>query len=262
MWRLQRTVVVIPARNEAATIGRVVSQVHRDVAPRSVLVIDDGSTDNTAELARQHGALVVQTGNEQGALGSAMALGVRTGLASGFDWFLTVDADGQYRPSDLVRLHARLTSTSDGLVVGNRLAGGRPTGMTVSRFGCNQLFNSAFGHVAGLTADLDAQSGMRAFTASTAEKSLGTNTFTYTQEQVLRATLAGHPVHSIPVHFGPRLSGSSRLVTSTIDYAARTVPHLVRIHRQSRRARADPPASLRGPATSTSDGYAPAVWRP
>lgn len=110
------TSVVIPAFNEAAGIGAVVEGVRRAGPWREILVIDDGSTDATAEIAREAGAQVIRQPYNKG-LGAAIKRGVRT---AGGDHVLIMDGDGQHRPEDARRLVARLGDYD--LVVGARPA--------------------------------------------------------------------------------------------------------------------------------------------
>src|SRR5947207_759655 len=95
--------VVIPALNEAASIGGVISRVPHDIAGLdevSVIVIDDGSTDNTPEIARAAGARVISFESNRGN-GAAIATGLEAALRSGADVIVTIDADGQFNPDDI-----------------------------------------------------------------------------------------------------------------------------------------------------------------
>src|SRR5512136_429823 len=90
-------VAVIPARNEARTIGPLVAAVR---AKLPVVVIDDGSTDETAALARKSGADVVSHSTNL-RKGAALKTGFSWALSKGFDAVITMDADGQHDPADL-----------------------------------------------------------------------------------------------------------------------------------------------------------------
>jgi glycosyltransferase involved in cell wall biosynthesis len=97
-----RPLVVIPAKNEAATIARVVQSV-LDHGFTDVVVVDDASTDATAAVARAAGAVVLAAPLPQGAWG-AMQTGIRFGVRHNFSSVITIDADGQHRPEEIVRL--------------------------------------------------------------------------------------------------------------------------------------------------------------
>jgi glycosyltransferase involved in cell wall biosynthesis len=97
-----RPLVVIPAKNEATTIAKVVQNVLNE-GFADVLVVDDGSNDNTGSVARVAGAVVLTAPLPQGAWG-AMQTGIRYGVRHNFTSVITLDADGQHRPEEIDRL--------------------------------------------------------------------------------------------------------------------------------------------------------------
>ena len=106
------TVVFIPAWNEEQNLPAVLDELHRELPDADVLVVDDGSTDRTAEVARAHGAEVLSFGENRG---------LRAGIAAGYTWALEhdyafcgrVDADGQHPAAELRRLLELVQSGSD-----------------------------------------------------------------------------------------------------------------------------------------------------
>src|SRR5215470_11623800 len=122
--KLQRLVVVIAAFNEAANIGAVLDEVPDQIAniPTSLLVIDDGSTDCTSEVARRHGALVCTLSVNRGH-GVALRLGYRIAREGGARYIATLDGDGQWDPADLPAMVRLLESGSADFVVGSRRLG-------------------------------------------------------------------------------------------------------------------------------------------
>lgn len=108
--------ILIPARNEAATIGQVV-QAARVNLPGEVIVIDDASTDRTAEIARSAGATVLPLSCNLGAWGSTQT-GIRYALKAGYRRALTMDADGQHFPEHLPPLLIALDSGEADVVIG------------------------------------------------------------------------------------------------------------------------------------------------
>src|SRR5437764_15142452 len=105
-----KLVVVIPALNEAVTIAGVIAKVPRNI-PRIdeviVIVVDDGSTDETAVVSRAAGARVISFEANRGN-GAAVATGLEAALRDGADIVVTIDADGQFNPDDIRRLIAPL----------------------------------------------------------------------------------------------------------------------------------------------------------
>jgi glycosyltransferase involved in cell wall biosynthesis len=112
--------VVLPALNEAESIGRVVAEVRHHQPGADVLVVDDGSVDRTAEVARSAGARVMSLPFNLG-VGGAMRAAYRFAFEEGYDCVVQVDADGQHDPSDIARLHAALRDAD--VVIGARFAG-------------------------------------------------------------------------------------------------------------------------------------------
>ena len=99
----ERRLAVVPAYNEAATVGAVVGALHRDAPGWDVLVIDDGSTDDTAAVAAAAGARVVRLPFNLG-IGGAVQAGFRYAREEQYDLMVQVDGDGQHVPSEIPRL--------------------------------------------------------------------------------------------------------------------------------------------------------------
>jgi glycosyltransferase involved in cell wall biosynthesis len=99
----ERRLAVVPAYNEAATVGTVVGALHRDAPGWDVLVIDDGSTDDTAAVAAAAGARVVRLPFNLG-IGGAVQAGFRYAREEQYDLMVQVDGDGQHVPSEIPRL--------------------------------------------------------------------------------------------------------------------------------------------------------------
>ena len=114
--------IVIPALNEAETIGRVIDDAIETLRA-DVLVIDDGSTDATAGVARAAGATVLSHPFNLG-VGGAIRTGLRYAALRGYERVVQIDADGQHLPSEAARLLARLDDDGVDLVVGSRFAAG------------------------------------------------------------------------------------------------------------------------------------------
>jgi glycosyltransferase involved in cell wall biosynthesis len=115
-----RTLIVMPAFNEVASVGAVVSEVFAALPGVTVLVVDDGSRDDTAAVAMAAGALVARLPFNLG-VGGAMRLGFRYALENGFDSAVQIDSDGQHDPAAVPSLLAELANAD--LAIGARFAG-------------------------------------------------------------------------------------------------------------------------------------------
>ena len=114
-----RTLVFIPAWNEEASVAGVIAGVREACPEADMLVIDDGSTDATAERAREAGALVASLPFNQG-LGAALQTGYLYALRKGYDACAHLDADGQHPPREVARLLAEVDADRADLVIGSR----------------------------------------------------------------------------------------------------------------------------------------------
>jgi len=151
--------VVIPAFNEAAVIARVVGEVAR--AGYRVVVVDDGSRDATADLARAAGATVIEHPFNLGQ-GAALQTGIDYALAQGAERIVSFDADGQHRVTDIARLTEALTDERADFALGSRFLGQAPNLPTLRRLAL-QAATSFTRLTTGLQLT-DAHNGLRAMT--------------------------------------------------------------------------------------------------
>ncbi|HLH65317.1 MAG TPA: glycosyltransferase family 2 protein [Solirubrobacteraceae bacterium] len=115
----QRYLAVVPAYNESSTIAGVVAGLRRDAPCFDVLVVDDGSTDDTARLAREAGARVLKLPFNLG-IGGAVQAGFVYAHEHGYDFMAQVDGDGQHDPAELDKLVAAMQGDAADMVCGSR----------------------------------------------------------------------------------------------------------------------------------------------
>ncbi len=208
---MQKVLVTIPARNEAASVGKVVGQVRAEVEGAGyeciVHVVDDASEDRTAEAARAAGATVFSNPSRLG-LAAVFREEMRRALETDAGWVVHTDADGQYDARDIPALLDGLSGGAD-FVLGSRFLGSID-GMPRRNLLGNRALTWLVRRVTGRPIS-DAQSGLRAFTRQVAEvPTFGR--FTYTQSQLIGASRRGFTIVETPIRFGPREHGSSRLI--------------------------------------------------
>jgi glycosyltransferase involved in cell wall biosynthesis len=207
--------VFIPAWNEEDNLPAVLDALHRELPDADVLVVDDGSTDGTAAVARAHGADVHSLGTNLG-LRFGIAAGYRYALEHGYAYCGRVDADGQHPALELARLLALVRRGDCDVAVGSRFVSGegypayryRPS--PARRFGTAALRRAmrlALGRTFG-----DATSGLYAVNAL----ALPLLAETYTSrapevEALVRIANAGLHLEEIPVTMEARASGESKL---------------------------------------------------
>ena len=209
------TLVFVPAWNEEGNLPAVLEELHAGLPHADVLVVDDGSIDRTAEIAREQGAEVISFGENRG-LPAGIAAGYEYANERGYEFCGRVDADGQHPVAELARLLERVRSDQCDVAVGSRFASGdgyaeyryEPSG--ARRFGTALLRRSM--KIALRRPFLDATSGMYAANA----KALPILARPYTSEApevqaLLRLQEAGMRVDEVPVDMRPRAGGESKL---------------------------------------------------
>lgn len=193
--------IVLPAKNESVAIGTTVNSIRQRYPDADVIVVNDGSTDNTAAVAETAGARVVHHAYSKGN-GAAIKSGART--ATG-DVIVFMDADGQHDPADISRLLAKLEEGHD-MVVGARQAGSQAS---VSRGLANGFYNRLATYMTGHRIE-DLTSGFRAVRASKFKEFLYLlpNGFSYPTTSTMAFFRAGYSVAYEPIHAAQRVGKS------------------------------------------------------
>ncbi len=197
--------VIIPAKNEAAALPRVLADLTAVLAARvgdahEIVVVDDGSSDATSEAAAKAGARVVRHPYSMGN-GAAVKAGMR---AAKGDVFVLMDADGQHAPQDVPMLLDALVGYA--MAVGARTKG---TGTGSHRGFANRVYNALASYVVGRKVE-DLTSGFRAMSAEHARRFiyLLPNTFSYPTTITLAFFRAGLPVRYAPIEAKARVGKS------------------------------------------------------
>jgi glycosyltransferase involved in cell wall biosynthesis len=190
--------VVIPCRNEESSIADLVQAIRRHLP--MVIVVDDGSTDQTAARAAAVGAQIVRQMPNRGK-GAALKTGVAAARARNYQWVMTMDGDGQHRSEDALALLHCAEESKAALIIGNRLP--NAPAMPWLRRMVNRWMSRRLSARAGQELP-DSQCGfrlisVRAWTAL----SLDTNHFEIESEVLLAAIQAGFPVAFVPIQVVP-----------------------------------------------------------
>lgn len=189
--------IILPARNEEATVGTVVSELRQRLPDAEVVVVDDGSNDRTGELARAAGARVIRHQTSRGN-GAAIKTGARHAAGS---ILVLMDADGQHEPADVPRLVQRIDEGFD-LVIGARDSDSQAS---VWRWFGNSIYNWLASRIVGRRV-LDLTSGFRAVRATHFREflSLYPNGFSYPTTSTMCFYRAGYGVDYVPIRAGRR----------------------------------------------------------
>jgi glycosyltransferase involved in cell wall biosynthesis len=211
------TLVFIPAWNEEQNLPAVFQELRKEIPEVDILVVDDGSIDRTADIAREHGAEVLSFPENRG-LRAAIAAGYGYATKSGYDYCGRVDADGQHPVAELRRLLEVVRSGSADVAVGSRFATPAGNGFSRERYessAARRLGTGLLRRSIEVVLDRpfhDATSGMYAVNA----RAMPILARPYTSgapevEAVLRLHEEGLRVDEIPVEMRERASGESKL---------------------------------------------------
>ncbi len=202
---LKDVVVLIPAKNEVNTIGKIVSEI-KELFPITVVVIDDGSNDDTAIVALNAGAIVLPMSFSLGAWGAIQA-GLRYAEQYGFKIAITMDADGQHKVDSIPNLLEKLEDKQFDVVIGSYVERGSPS---------RHLAWSFFRKLSGIHLE-DLTSGLRAYNHKAIEL-LSSKAASLLDYQDLGVLLLLHraKLHIVetPIFISPRINGHSRIFSS------------------------------------------------
>jgi len=214
-------VLFLPARNEGPRLAAVVAATPASIAGHrvEVIVVDDGSTDDTAATARSAGAFVVSHGENRG-LGAAVRTGLAAGCERGAVAVAFCDADGEYDPAQLADLVSPILEGSAHYVVGTRF-GGHIEHMRPHRRLGNRVLTRWVRSIVGLPVT-DGQSGYRALSAEAAASVDIAHDYNYAQVLTIDLVGQGFGYHEVPIRYRFRTSGRSFVRLG--PYLARVVP--------------------------------------
>lgn len=226
---LTKLIIQIPCLNEAETLPVALRDLPRHVEGFDTvewLVIDDGSTDGTAAIARKNGVdHVVELEHNQG-LAKAFMAGLEYSLKAGADVIVNTDADNQYDASCISDLVRPILNKEALIVIGTRpvaeIEEFSPTKKLLQRFG-----SWVVQQVSGTRIE-DAPSGFRAIHRDAAMRLNVFNEYTYTLETIIQAGRKGIPITCVPIKVNPYLR-PSRLISSVPTYIRRSVLTILRI---------------------------------
>ena len=191
-----------------------------------ILVLDDGSTDKTAETAKKENVLVVSHPRNFG-LAETFKSEIKEALKLKPEIIIHLDADAQYDLKEIPLMIKEIRNGTD-LVLASRFKGKIEEMPLIKKLG-NKAFSKVISNIIGQKIT-DAQTGFRAFNLKAAELDIRSN-HTYTQEQIIRTIKEKFTVKEIPCYFRKRADGKSRLMKNPFDYAIKAWLNLFRVYR-------------------------------
>lgn len=225
-----KLIVQIPCFNETETLQSVLDDLPRQIDGIDVietLVIDDGSTDGTADLARQLGVDHVISNTANVGLARTFERGLNTALAEGADVIVNTDGDNQYSGASIPALIRPILDGTADVVVGDRDTNAS-TEFSPIKKALQRMGTSVVRRLSGLDVN-DAVSGFRAYSRQAAFQTNVLSSFSYTIETLIQAGRSGLAVVSVPVETNPS-TRPSRLARSMVGFILRQVLTILRAY--------------------------------
>ena len=224
-----KLIIQIPCYNEEATLGLTLDELPRQIAGIDQierLIIDDGSTDRTATVAREHNVEHLVSFPRNRGLARAFSAGIEASLAAGADIIVNTDADNQYCAADIPKLIQPILDGKAEIVIGARaIAQTEHFSWTKKLL---QRIGSAAVRFVSNTKVTDAPSGFRAFSREAAIQLNVFSRYSYTLETIIQAGQKNIPVVSVPVRTNPLLR-PSRLMKNSWHYLIHSIATIIRI---------------------------------
>lgn len=228
-----KLVVIIPAYNEEKAIAQVIQEIPKNIEginELKVLVIDDGSTDKTAKVAKNAGALVVSHFKNEG-LGVAFLTGIKEALKQGADIVVNIDADGQFDPQEIPKLIKPILEKKADMVAGTRFEDKTSEKQVpfIRRWG-----NKAFTLLINILTKqhfTDTQCGFRAYSREALLRLNLFGRFTYTQEVFLDLVNKGLKIEQVPIKVKYFKDRQAKISSSLFKYFIRTIIIILRTFR-------------------------------
>ena len=224
-----KLIIQIPCYNEAETLEitlRDLPKKIKGIDEIEVLIIDDGSSDNTARIARDCGVDYIVRFRRNKGLARGFMAGIDACLRNGADIIVNTDADNQYKAEDIAKLVQPIISNEADIVVGARDI------LSIKHFSplkkVLQKLGSAVLRLISSTKVDDAPSGFRAFSKSAALKINVFDNYTYTMETLVQAGAKGLRVVSVPIGVNPQ-KRESKLVKNIFDYVFKSMKTTIRM---------------------------------
>ena len=225
-----KLIIQIPCLNEAATLPATLADLPRSIPGIDlveVLIVDDGSRDGTADVARQCGVEHVVRFRRNKGLAAAFMAGIDASLKAGADFIVNTDADNQYAAHEIPKLLEPLLSGAADIVIGDRNVG-ELRHMSWRKRQLQRLGSWVVRQVSN-TSVPDTTSGFRAYTREAALRMTVISEFSYTLESIIQAGKKRMAIAHVPVATNPR-TRESRLFDSVFSYIKRSAATIVRIY--------------------------------
>ena len=220
---MEKLIIYMPALNEGETIYKVLKSVPEKIGSFSnleLLVINDGSSDNTEKEALKAGATVINHNYNKG-VGSAFQTALNYSLKENADVLVSIDSDGQFDVNQIEEMIAPIVKSEADFCIGNRFNDSRPEKMPKVKYWGNRQISRIVSFV-GNSKIQDASCGFRAYSRDCLLSLNLHGSFTYTHETILDLLDKGHRVKQVPVNVEYFSDRVSRIANNLFKYAIKT----------------------------------------
>lgn len=225
-----KLIIQIPCLNEEQTLPATLAELPREIPgidKIEVLVIDDGSTDNTVQVAKSHGVDHIYSHKSNQGLGRAFRAGLDYALKQGADIVVNTDGDGQYCGADIPKLVAPIMAGKADIVIGDRQTASHPEFGFLKK--CLQHLGSHVVRSLSGTSVPDAVSGFRAISRRAAMRLNVLSKFSYTVEMIIQAGNKQMAVASVPIRINPK-TRESRLFRNIPQFVGQQLVGMLRMY--------------------------------
>jgi len=224
-----KLIILIPAYNEEENIEKTILSIPRKIFgidKVEVLVVNDGSTDKTVELAMNAGADKIVSHRHNMGVGAAFMTGIRNAIALNPDILVTLDADSQMDSSEIPQLVEPILKNQYDVMIGARFVKKIPKDYPKTKIIGNKIFTMIVSWAAGQKF-ADTQTGFRAYSKDAIRNISVVNDFTYTQEVLMDLKFKGFRIGDIPVNIQYHRK-NSKVVKSIFRYTCRAISIIIR----------------------------------
>lgn len=225
-----KLVVLIPAYNEEENIEKVVRSIPKKIIGVNdikILVVNDGSTDKTMDMAMNGGAYRVVSHKRNSGVGAAFMTGIRNAITMNADILVAVDADSQFDSNQISELIFPIINNQADVVIGSRFQGEKPKNIPRIKYIGNKIFTKIVSSVVQQKFT-DTQTGFRAYSREALLNVSVVNDFTYTQEVLIDLKFKGMQIAEVPVSVKYNDNRKSRVVKNIFNYSAKALAIITR----------------------------------
>ena len=217
---------LIPAYNEEETVGMIIKETKKYID--AVFVINNGSTDRTAAVASEHGAIVINYDAKRG-YGAAQYAGQQHVIAQGYDYILQLDADGQHDPNYIPQFLKIVHEDDFDLIIGSRFRSANRIYVSFMRK-MGIIFFSTVISILGTTRLTDVTSGFKVYKASSLTKLTKPSDINPAIEQIMEITKKGMKIKEISIVMPNRITGNTHLNGFRFSvYPFRATWHIIKV---------------------------------